>query len=697
MHGRPRRSPKPEDAAAAAAKASKLHELQSLLLQNHQNRIYTKEALLASSKLIEVNPEIYTAWNYRKLALQHSLNGVSDPEAIKSAVEDELRVVEAALRRNPKSYGAWYHRKWVLNQKLAEVDFGREFRLLDQLLKADARNFHGWSYRRFVTRLKNVLEEEELGFTMDMINTNFSNYSAWHNRSILLSHLLGKKANGFESKEKILSEELELVRQALFTDPSDQSGWFYHLWLLDQTCSGDQLKLISSWPIHQSKLVLPIVKEKDNCNSFLYPFQRETLPIVLYFNKPVKGITSSTVMVSSELAKNEDLTWKPLLASNSGEANCWATYLMILEGNCSTSQTFSVEVEVGCSEGIVSVSGLHYNPSKFKFSVEFDHNVPEQAQGNLAQEPFSWNYSEKFYSQENSDFTSFDQLKINDDALKEDLKWHLDTLSEEITLFKEMSEENCKFVKLTLARLLIAYDAMKSPENSLLQKRKHCEEALELFDDLIKLDPSHKRYYEDEQSLVLLDQVTSDKESLVKYCWLYDNPNFSTFRRHNCLQLRRLSLTRVGFVERMLWVQILDLSHNKLRSIAGLEALQLLICLNLSNNQISSFTSLEPLKRLSSLKVLDLSFNEIGAHPVDTTRYLCSSPLSHTLDVKGIMEVLQKDNINVADHWEMILLFKSLNLKQLNMKGNPVSSENFGQLVTKILPSLHWVDGERVR
>lgn len=62
-------------------------------------------------------------------------------------------------------------------------------------------------------------------------------------------------------------------------------------------------------------------------------------------------------------------------------------------------------------------------------------------------------------------------------------------------------------MKLTLARLLIAYDAMKSPENSLQQKRKHCEEALELFDDLIKLDPSHKRYYEDEQSLVLLDQV----------------------------------------------------------------------------------------------------------------------------------------------------------------------------------------------
>lgn len=61
-----------------------------------------------------------------------------------------------------------------------------------------------------------------------------------------------------------------------------------------------------------------------------------------------------------------------------------------------------------------------------------------------------------------------------------------------------------KIGKLTLARLLTARDALMSPDQYV-----HSEEVLKLYSDLMKLDPTHSRYYKDEYSLILLQQVIS--------------------------------------------------------------------------------------------------------------------------------------------------------------------------------------------
>lgn len=121
--------------------------------------------------------------------------------------------------------------------------------------------------------------------------------------------------------------------------------------------------------------------------------------------------------------------------------------------------------------------------------------------------------------------------------------------------------------------------------------------------------------------------------------------------------------------------------------------MQLLSCLNLSHNKIASLTALGPLRQLKSLKVLNISHNEIGSHSIDTTRYLFSSPLSHVEDFPWDDFEILNGGIDAANIWEAFLVFKSLNLTQLDITGNAVSDENFKSFLVKLLPSLKWLDG----
>ncbi len=71
--------------------------------------------------------------------------------------------------------------------------------------------------------------DEELNFTLEKIKQNFSNFSSWYYRSCLFTYAANKLNFDFSKQWK---QEYELVENALFTDPSDQSAWFYHKWLV---------------------------------------------------------------------------------------------------------------------------------------------------------------------------------------------------------------------------------------------------------------------------------------------------------------------------------------------------------------------------------------------------------------------------------------------------------------------------------
>lgn len=253
-------------------------ELEKLQLLNHELTLLFKDslqhdinfspesALLCTSKILLSNPDVLTAWRVRRYALifnfkyrnighdleyerdMSSAHPIGDQVEIGNvegfeknnlsgdivdkygALKKELEFSVAAIKLNCKSYGAWYHRKWLAQVMGETLDLDAEFKLCAKLLALDSRNFHCWNYRIYLFEVFGLYKDveavqREFDFTTLMIYKDFSNYSAWHRRSVIFP-LLDK--NRWVQQ---ISHDLKLVRSAYFTEPYDQSCWFYLRWL----------------------------------------------------------------------------------------------------------------------------------------------------------------------------------------------------------------------------------------------------------------------------------------------------------------------------------------------------------------------------------------------------------------------------------------------------------------------------------
>ncbi|KAI8833668.1 hypothetical protein BJ741DRAFT_611865 [Chytriomyces cf. hyalinus JEL632] len=193
---------------------------------------FDPSALDATQAVVELNPDAYTVWNYRRRILTHLFaTSHSDEKDRVLLAKKDLKLLEKLIRIHPKSYWLWVHRRWVL-ENMPSPDWDRELLISQMMLDLDARNFHGWSYRRSVLKSAGRLPDlAEIEYTSAKIRQNFSNYSAWHYRSRLIPSVTGED---FEQRDSIIQKDFETVRNAIYTEPADQSAWLYQRWLLGQ-------------------------------------------------------------------------------------------------------------------------------------------------------------------------------------------------------------------------------------------------------------------------------------------------------------------------------------------------------------------------------------------------------------------------------------------------------------------------------
>lgn len=159
-------------------------------------------------------------------------------------IKEDLQFLVPLLRQFPKCYWIWNHRAWLLNEATERlptataIEFWQgELTLVTKMLGLDSRNFHGWDYRRkSVSELERLsghsMVLSELEYTTKMIKSNLSNFSAWHNRSQLIPRLLQDQGADSQRRSNLFDDEFKLITTALYTDPYDQSLWFYHQYLM---------------------------------------------------------------------------------------------------------------------------------------------------------------------------------------------------------------------------------------------------------------------------------------------------------------------------------------------------------------------------------------------------------------------------------------------------------------------------------
>ena len=280
MHGATKSDLTPERIKLINDNIKKYKKLNSFILSQKKCKIYNEEMLEKCNKILTINSEHYTVWNYRREILLYLFENdfKTNQDEQGRLLLNELSTISSTLHRNPKSYSSFHHRFWCIKQdKFNKIDLNKELKLCSDFLSLDSRNFHCWDYRRFIVSQSgsrsnnNIKLKDELKYSKELIEQNFSNYSAWHYRSTLIP-LICK--NNDKKLKKRINRELKWVKNAFYTEPNDQSAWLYHRWLLGKDGYSTMIRL------KQNK-----IKQNMNIQSNVHQYQLTIQELINEYNE----------------------------------------------------------------------------------------------------------------------------------------------------------------------------------------------------------------------------------------------------------------------------------------------------------------------------------------------------------------------------------------------------------------------------
>lgn len=199
--------------------------------------------------------KVYAVWFHRKWVVDKIFKGCSGPEEARSLLEVELGLCAKLHKVDERNYHCWKHRAFVMGlmAHLLEHGFSGAKATPQAEAAQEAHPPPECSAPDIVNAADEVegasqgaseaapaaaeavaeppldLVEVDLKLSTELINRNFSNYSAWHVRALLQQPPPGEEAAGAGRID--LTKELAWVQEATYVEPNDQSIWLYHRWL----------------------------------------------------------------------------------------------------------------------------------------------------------------------------------------------------------------------------------------------------------------------------------------------------------------------------------------------------------------------------------------------------------------------------------------------------------------------------------